>query len=432
MSDDDASIWSAFADSAPTPGAPQSATGSEPWAARRPRITALVAGAATVALLGGVAGVAIIANRSGPGVGRQVSTKVGRDQAKPPPAVRLEAVPASSAAAGSARVRTSLSTVDQGTPITTTVEGVVGLAGAKAFDVTMHATGIDALAAGMLGPDAFGGDQRVFSDGTTVWIPLPPYLTRPDLLGGFSGSGGLTAAQKRDIAKAAAQRTAMLKGKVFLSAPLDPPGDASAGDLGSSRSGATDVGYGFGLGHDPADVLNYLRSVSGDVREVGAETVGTDATTRYEFGVDIDILQRALPSDARDFDGYDFLANVPHRFPASAWIDGDGRLRKLTYRLDLGALLTPEALKRDHTIEDCPPVDAALIQKATKAPKAAQRKLSALPSPCTERAAKPEELIIDGSIELFDYGTPLAVAAPPAAQVISEEQLYNFSPTGVR
>ena len=45
---------------------------------------------------------------------------------------------------------------------------------------------------------------------------------------------------------------------------------------------------------------------------------------------------------------------------------------------------------------------------------------------CTERPARPEELVIEGSVELSEYGSPVAVTAPPASQVLTSEKLEAF------
>ena len=108
---------------------------------------------------------------------------------------------------------------------------------------------------------------------------------------------------------------------------------------------------GFSVGAAPADVLDYL-SVVGTAVEEGKEPIDGDDTTRYGVELDLDALQRALPSGDRDFDAYDFRPDVPHTFPATVWLDDAGRLRRLTYRLDLGVVLTPQALAADYLVEE--------------------------------------------------------------------------------
>jgi hypothetical protein len=73
-------------------------------------------------------------------------------------------------------------------------------------------------------------------------------------------------------------------------------------------------GAGLTQPFDPTNILGYVKALSGNVTVVGPDTVGGTATTHYRATVD---LSRVAP----DQQGTQ---------PADVWIDGQGRLRKLT------------------------------------------------------------------------------------------------------
>ncbi len=117
---------------------------------------------------------------------------------------------------------------------------------------------------------------------------------------------------------------------------------------------------------------------------------------------------------------------MPHSFPAKVWLDRQGRLRKLTYRLDLATLLTDVALKADYVVEECDDPDPALLKKVEAGDKTAMATLFSFEPDCTERPPRPEELVVEGSVEMSGYGTPLSVTAPPGAEVMTSERFEEL------
>jgi hypothetical protein len=73
-------------------------------------------------------------------------------------------------------------------------------------------------------------------------------------------------------------------------------------------------GAGVNQPFDPTNILAYLKAVSGNVIVVGPDTVRGTATTHYRATID---LSRVAPGQQGTV-------------PADVWIDGQGRLRKLT------------------------------------------------------------------------------------------------------
>jgi hypothetical protein len=82
---------------------------------------------------------------------------------------------------------------------------------------------------------------------------------------------------------------------------------------------------------EPVEFLNYLRGVSDDVRVIGRDVVRGADTTHYAASVS---LARALANESITADEQQALKKSEKVFvgemPTDAWIDGDGRLRKLT------------------------------------------------------------------------------------------------------
>jgi hypothetical protein len=147
-------------------------------------------------------------------------------------------------------------------------------------------------------------------------------------------------------------------------------------------SHGSSVGSPFALGSesDPTKALAYLEKVSNDVRAVGSEQVRGVDTTHYtatlDLGKAVDADNSDLPAGVRD--NMKELAGLFGDIPADVWIDGDGRLRRMTLQLDLGEMfrgLDPSA------------------------------------------ATGSDHFVITETVDLFDFGTPVHVEAPPADQV---------------
>lgn len=90
--------------------------------------------------------------------------------------------------------------------------------------------------------------------------------------------------------------------------------------------------------NDPTAALNYLRGVTDDVTEVGREQVRGDATTRYKATLDLDKAARSVPSGVKDDIRQIIRQLGTSRIPTEAWLDEQGRLRRLRYSIDLSTL----------------------------------------------------------------------------------------------
>jgi hypothetical protein len=134
-----------------------------------------------------------------------------------------------------------------------------------------------------------------------------------------------------------------------------------------------------GLGQsDPSEFLAYLETVSNGVRKVGSDLIRGVETTHYAASLDLGKavdhadVPRELRDELRKLLGKGSGASP---IPADVWVDGDGLARRIELELNLGDLLGTDA----------PPGDDAPTMSV--------------------------------SMDLYDFGVPVNVVAPPADQV---------------
>ncbi len=154
---------------------------------------------------------------------------------------------------------------------------------------------------------------------------------------------------------------------------------------------------------DPSAYLSFLRAVSDDIAEVGVEEIRGELTTHYEGTLDMAKAFDELPDEVQDLlddelgdDASSQFAEVFEQMgldeiPFDVWIDSENRLRKLSMELDMSELL--------------------------------------------EATGESGELFgFDGgvsmSFELYDYGSPVDVEAPPAddVEIVDLEDLESGEP----
>lgn len=88
----------------------------------------------------------------------------------------------------------------------------------------------------------------------------------------------------------------------------------------------------------PTAPLYYLRGATGAVRKVGTETVRGDSTTRYGVTVDLDRTVADVPAGLKDDIRQTIRQLGTSEVATEAWIDDEGRLRRLSYVIDLATL----------------------------------------------------------------------------------------------
>ena len=138
-------------------------------------------------------------------------------------------------------------------------------------------------------------------------------------------------------------RAAMLlfRELVYVKLPIDVP------ELGARPWVKIDVnrlGEQAGLGSlgqlqnsDPSTYVRLLRSASGKVEEEGTEKVRGVETTHYKTELDLDEAKPQMPPEVARI--IDQLGTS--KLPTEAWVDGEGRLRRLRDIVDLAEVKAP-------------------------------------------------------------------------------------------
>lgn len=86
--------------------------------------------------------------------------------------------------------------------------------------------------------------------------------------------------------------------------------------------------------NDPRGVLDALRGVSGEVKEVGRESVRGVETTHYRATVDLQKAQDEVPEKRRDdFAAFSDKLGIEN-LPIEVWVDDEGRARRLAYEVE--------------------------------------------------------------------------------------------------
>jgi hypothetical protein len=121
--------------------------------------------------------------------------------------------------------------------------------------------------------------------------------------------------------------------------------------------------------NDPTQMLAYLRAISGDVEKVGTEDVRGVETTHYRAKVDLDKVADQAPANLRKT----YRASIDSlkkglgtdTIPVDVWVDGDNLVRRLAEHLPVAG------------------------------------------------GGK-----IDFSVDFYDFGAPVSISPPPAAQTL--------------
>jgi hypothetical protein len=158
-------------------------------------------------------------------------------------------------------------------------------------------------------------------------------------------------------------------GKTWVKGDVKELSGADAGELSQ---------FGSFAGTDPRDVFGMLKAVSGSIESVGSEEIRGVETSHYKATIDISKLEQLVPPEQRQsLGGLDQAAAQAGLtgIPIEIWIDGDQRVRKLTFEVDAKEPGTTQHVKATF------------------------------------------------DVELYDYGKPLEITLPPADQVVDAATL---------
>jgi hypothetical protein len=184
--------------------------------------------------------------------------------------------------------------------------------------------------------------------------------------------------------------TRTVDGVAYVHLPVGLPSGKEwvAVDANAAGGSDTNTALGIGGGADPTKILAYLGKVSDGVREVGTQEIRGVETTHYSANVDFSkTVDRAdVPPALRE--KLDEMAGKVGNVPVDIWIDADGLLRREELKMDFASFL---------------PGGQGATGESGTAPTVAL------------------------TLDLFDFGTPVDVEAPPADEVISVGEGFGGS-----
>ena len=116
--------------------------------------------------------------------------------------------------------------------------------------------------------------------------------------------------------------------KPWIRVDLDRLGGRMGLDLGALTQG----------GQNPAQQLDYLRSVSDDLKELGTETVRGVETTHYRGTVDLQEYEKLVPEDQRKsvrktIEQLEKSMGGATSYPVDVWVDSSDRVRRMAFDL---------------------------------------------------------------------------------------------------
>ena len=80
---------------------------------------------------------------------------------------------------------------------------------------------------------------------------------------------------------------------------------------------------------DPLAFVEAMRSVYGDVEDLGEEEIRGDQTTHYRAAIDVDRMLETMPEATRGSAEASFKQLGIEQMPMDAWLDSEGRLRRM-------------------------------------------------------------------------------------------------------
>jgi hypothetical protein len=87
---------------------------------------------------------------------------------------------------------------------------------------------------------------------------------------------------------------------------------------------------------NPAQQLDYLRSVSGDLKELGKDTVRGVSTTHYRGTVDLEDYEKLVPENQREsvrktIQQLEKTMGGRSSYPVDVWVDSANRVRRMAF-----------------------------------------------------------------------------------------------------
>ena len=240
---------------------------------------------------------------------------------------------AKSEKAKTARMALTVATTVNGKNVSFNGDGVVDIVGRRG-DLTMD---LGQAAAGL-------GKVRVLMFGTNLYMQLPQAL-----------------------------QSQIPGGKPFVKIDL----------AAASKQAGIDLGALSQQNPDAASQLAFLKGAGADFKKVGTEKLRGTSTTHYRGTIDLNKAAAAAstPEQKTALEKAVQQTGIS-TLPLDVWVDGQGRLRKMTYQIDMSKAL---------------------------------------------QGGRSGPGVVNATMELFDYGAPLTVTEPPADQVTDLSALLGGS-----
>jgi hypothetical protein len=189
-------------------------------------------------------------------------------------------------------------------------------------------------------------------------------------------------------------QTRTVDGVAYVHLPMGLPSGKEWVAVDSKKLGGAGSNTALDIGGsaDPKKLLAYLEKVSDGVQEVGTETIRGVETTHYSAEVDLGkAVDRAdVPRALRG--AVDEIAGKVGTVPVDIWIDDDDLVRRQQMEMDFGSLL--------------PGASGATGQSGSTP-------------------------TVTLTLDLYDFGAPVDVEAPPADQVISVGDGFGGPPAAI-
>lgn len=169
-----------------------------------------------------------------------------------------------------------------------------------------------------------GGPQRITGEGAFDYTAREGTMTMQTAGLGLPGvSGAVQLVMLGDVFYMQVP-SGLLPGKPWLKIDTATLGQASGLDL----AGLQELGS-----NDPSANLRFLQGAKDAVKRGEAKVRGVD-TTQYRFVVDLEDAKAKAPADLKD-DIDRLIAQIGgSTYPADAWVDDDGLVRRLRVTLD--------------------------------------------------------------------------------------------------
>ena len=180
------------------------------------------------------------------------------------------------------------------------------------------------------------GDMKISVEGESDSAANKAHLKMDmgDLFGSFGGSTGLPA-DAGSMEMIVDGDTTYVKSGLFALMPgadqSKPWFSAPTGKISDNKT----LSQGTA---DPKELLEFIRTAGGEVTEVGHETVRGTETTHLSTVIDIDKLAESAPASdkaALEKSLEKLGAAGITEFPLDAWVDSDGRVRKMVMKMDM-------------------------------------------------------------------------------------------------